>query len=75
MVGSMSNQPQAEADLLDFPPGVYIEQYDAQLAAYYGQQDRNQHPATWSGPIAKRLSKAVRPCLRQTLEEMGFRFD
>ena len=117
MVGGMRNQPQAVADLLGFPPGVYmvygmsigwpaddavtaelkprlpealvihheqydqaeprplIEQYNAQLAAYYGQQNRNQHPAAWSGPIAKRLSKAVRPHLRQTLEQMGFRFD
>ena len=117
MVGGMRNQPQAVADLLGFPPGVYmvygmsigwpaddavtaelkprlpealvihheqydqaeprplIEQYDAQLAAYYGQQNRNQHLAAWSGPIAKRLSKAVRPHLRQTLEQMGFRFD
>ena len=117
MVGGMRNQPGAVAELLGFPPGVYmvfgmsigwpaedaisaelkprlpealvihheqydqaeprplIEQYNAQLAAYYGQQNRNQHPAAWSGPIAKRLSKAVRPHLRQTLEQMGFRFD
>ncbi len=117
MIGGMRNQPQAVADLLGFPPGVYlvygmsigwpaegavaaelkprlpkalvvhheqydqadprplIEQYNAHLAAYYGQQNRNQDPAAWSGPIAKRLSKPVRPHLRQTLEEMGFRFD
>jgi nitroreductase len=117
MVGGMRNQPQAVADLLGFPPGVYmvygmsigwpadnaipaelkprlpkalvihheqydqtdphpiIEEYDTQLAAYYGQQSRNQHPAAWSGPIAKRLNKPVRPHLRQILEEMGFRFD
>jgi nitroreductase len=117
MVGGMRNQPQAVADLLGFPPGVYmvygmsigwpaedavaaelkprlpeklvihheqydqgdvrplIEAYDAQLADYYGQQNRNQHPSAWSGPIAKRLNKAVRPYLRQTLKGMGFRFD
>jgi nitroreductase len=117
MIGGLRNQPQAVADLLGFPPGVYlvygmsigwpaegtvgtelkprlpkalvvhheqydqtdprplIEQYDAQLAAFYGQQNRNQHQAAWSGPIAKRLSKPVRPHLRQTLEEMDFRFD
>lgn len=117
MVGGMRNQPQAVADLLGFPPGVYmvygmsigwpaedavtaelkprlpeklvihheqydqndvrplIEQYDAQLADYYGQQKRNQHPAAWSGPIAKRLNKPARPHLRQTLEDMGFQFD
>ena len=117
MIGGMRNQPQAVADLLGFPPGVYmvygmsigwpaddavtaelkprlskalvvhheqynqsdprplIEEYDAQLAAYYGQQNRNQHPAAWSGPVAKRLSKGVRPYLRQTLEKMGFRFE
>ncbi len=87
MIGGLRNQPQAVADLLGFPPGVYmvygmsigwpaegaiaaelkprlpkelvihheqynqtdpqplIEEYDAQLADYYGQQKRNQHPA------------------------------
>ncbi len=117
MIGGMRNQPQAVADLLGFPQGVFmvfgmsigwpvadaapanlkprlpealvihheqydqtdprplIEQYDAQLAAYYGQQNRNQHPAAWSGPIAKRLNKPSRPYLRQTLEEMGFQFE
>ncbi|MCP4420806.1 MAG: NADPH-dependent oxidoreductase [Chloroflexi bacterium] len=117
MVGGMRNQPQAVADLLGFPPGVFmlfgmsigwpaedatpaslkprlpeelvihheqysqtnprplIEQYDAQLADYYGQQERNQHPAAWSGPIAKRLSKPPRPHMRQMLEGLGFKFD
>lgn len=117
MIGGMRNQPQAVADLLGFPSGVYmvygmsigwpaedavaaelkprlpeklvvhheqydqndprplIEEYDAQLAAYYGQQNRNQHPAAWSGPIAKRLSRPARPHLRKTLENMAFRLD
>ncbi|MCB9445656.1 MAG: NADPH-dependent oxidoreductase [Ardenticatenaceae bacterium] len=117
MVGAMRNHPQAVADLLGFPSGVYmvygmsigwpaedavaaelkprlpkalvvhheqynqtaprplIKEYDAQLADYYGQQDRNQHPAAWSGPIAKRLKKPVRPHLCQALKEMGFQFD
>jgi len=56
-------------------PRPLIEKYDAQLAEYYGQQNRNQHPAAWSGPIAKRLNKSSRPHLRQTLEEMGFQFE
>ncbi len=117
MVGGMRNQPQAVADLLGFPSGVYmvfgmsigwpaedaapanlkprlpeslvihheqydqadprplIEQYDSQLADYYGLQNRNQHSAAWSGPIAKRLNKPSRPHLRKTLEGMGFRLD
>ena len=117
MVGGMRNQPQAVADLLGFPAGVYmvfgmsigwpaddtvqtnfkprlpealvihheqydqtdpqplIEQYDAALADYYGQQNRNQHTAAWSGPIAKRFTSPARPDLRQTLEGMGFQFD
>ncbi len=117
MIGGMRNQPQAVADLLGFPPGVYmvfgmsigwpadnavsadlkprlpqalvihherydqtdprplIEEYDAQLAAYYDRQNRNQHSAAWTGPIAKRLNSPARPHLRQTLEGMGFRFD
>ena len=116
MVGGMRNQPQAVADLLGFPSGVYmvfgmsigwpakpaptslkprlpealiihheqydqrdprtlIEQHDAELANFYGQQNRNQQPAAWSGPIAKRLSTPSRPDLRQTLEDMGFRLD
>ena len=56
-------------------PRPLIDRYDAELADYYGQQNRNQHSAAWSGPIAKRLNKPVRPHLRQTLQEMGFRFD
>jgi len=117
MVGGMRNHPQEVADLLGFPPGVYmvfgmsigwpqeplgtnplkprlpealvihheqyddkdprplISQYDARLADYYELQNRNQHTAAWSGPIAKRLKKPVRPHLRQTLEKMGFRLD
>jgi len=115
MVGGMRNQPQAVADLLGFPAGVYmvfgmsigwpsksapanlkprlpealiihheqydqsdprplIEQYNAELANFYGQ-NRNQHAAAWSDPIAKRLNAPSRPDLRQTLEGMGFRFD
>jgi len=117
MIGGMRNQPQAVADLLGFPPGVYmvygmslgwpsesavpatlkprlpeelvihheqydqgdprllIDQYDTELADYYGQQNRNQHPAAWSGPIAGRLNKPSRPHLRQALEDMGFSFN
>jgi len=117
MVGGMRNQPQAVAELLGFPSGVYmvygmsigwpadnaipeslkprlpeplvihyeqyndenpkpyIDKYDMELADYYGQQNRNQHQAAWSGPIAKRLINPSRPHLRQTLEEMGFSLD
>jgi nitroreductase len=117
MIGGMRNHPQEVADLLGFPPGVYmvygmslgwpqeepgekalkprlpealvihqeqyddadprplIAEYDVQLAEYYGQQNRNQHTAAWSGPIANRLKKPSRPYLRQTLEKMGFHLD
>lgn len=117
MVGGMRNQPQAVAELLGFPAGVFmvfgmsigwptddakpatlkprlpeelvihheqysqadprplINEYNTALADYYGQQDRNQDEAAWSGPIAKRLNTPRRPHMRQTLEEMGFQFD
>lgn len=52
-----------------------IGQYNAELAQYYGRQNRNQHPAAWSAPIANRLSTPSRPQLRTALEEMGFSFD
>ncbi len=117
MVGGMRNKPQAVADLLQFPSGVYmvfgmslgwptedavsgalkprlpeplvihrelysqddprplIKEHDAELAVHYGNQNRNQHPAAWSGFIAKSLSSPSRSDLRPTLEGMGFRFD
>ncbi len=52
----------------------FIDQYDAELAEFYNQQKRNQHPAAWSGPIANRLNKPVRPHLREELEDLGFCF-
>jgi nitroreductase len=110
MIGGMRNQPQAVADLLGFPSGVFmlfgmsigwpadgatsaslkprlpqaliihheqyspddprplIEQYDAQLADYYDQQERNQNTAAWSGHIPQRLNTPPLPQLRQTQE-------
>jgi nitroreductase len=53
-------------------PTPEIEVYDDELAAYYGNLNRNQHIAAWSGPIATRLDKPLRPHLRGDLEEMGF---
>ncbi len=55
-------------------PRPLIEQYNAELANFYGQ-NRNQHAAAWSDPIAKRLSTPIRTDLPQTLEAMGFRLD
>lgn len=52
-----------------------IRAYDDKLATYYGRQNRNQHEAAWSGPIAARLNTQKRPHLRQALEDLGFRFD
>ena len=51
-----------------------LEQYDDALADYYGRQNRNQHEAAWTGPIAKRLSSPRRPQLREQLARLGFPF-
>ena len=52
-----------------------LQQYDDALADYYGGQNRNQHEAAWTGPIAKRISSPSRPKLREQLVELGFPFD
>ena len=52
-----------------------IDAYDDALAEHYGQLDRNEHIAAWSGPIAGRLGSPLRPHLRPDLEEMGFSFE
>lgn len=51
-----------------------IEAYDQVLAEYYGEE-RNQHQAAWSGPIANALKHPRRQNLRSELEAMGFAFD
>jgi nitroreductase len=56
-------------------PMPEIEVYDDQLADYYGRQNRNQHMAAWSGPIAARLENPLRPDLRADLEALGFSFE
>lgn len=56
-------------------PTDLIAAYDEVLANHYGQLDRNQHVAAWSGPIAGRLGHPLRPHLRPDLEEMGFSFE
>lgn len=56
-------------------PRPLVREYDEALAAYYGQQNRNQHQAAWSGPIARRLNSPRRPFLKATLEKMGFTLD
>jgi FMN reductase (NADPH) len=50
-----------------------IQEYDAQLSEYYGRKDKGQSGASWSGPLARGLSKTLRPELLRTLEEMGFK--
>jgi nitroreductase len=115
MIGGMRNHPQQVADLLGFPPGVYVvygmcvgwpdvgqipaqkprlpeelvihyeqyntadpcdrlDQYDRDLAAHYGSQNRNLNEAAWTGVVADRLSQPRRPNLRSELEAMGFEF-
>ena len=75
-------KPRLPADLVihyeqygtqDPTPG--IEAYDDALAEHYGDLNRNEHVAAWSGPIAKRLQTPLRPHLRPDLEEMGFSFE
>jgi nitroreductase len=56
-------------------PTAEIDAYDDALAEHYGNLDRNQHIAAWSGPIAQRLAHPLRPHLRPDLEDMGFSFD
>ena len=56
-------------------PTAEIDAYDDALADHYGQLDRNQHIAAWSGPIAGRIGDPLRPHLRPDLEDMGFSFD
>jgi nitroreductase len=56
-------------------PTPAIEAYDDELAAHYGNLNRNKHIAAWSGPIAGRLDNPLRPHLRSDLEEMGFSFE
>ncbi|MCP5099515.1 MAG: NADPH-dependent oxidoreductase [Chloroflexi bacterium] len=60
-------------DMSDSSKKVQI--YDQVLAEHYGKQNRNQHEAAWSGPIANRLNTTRRPKLRKTLEALGFSFD
>lgn len=59
----------------DSDPTPLVQQYDATLAAHYNGQSSSQHPAAWSGPIARRLNEKIRPFLRPTLEKLGFAFD
>ncbi|MGB0387923.1 MAG: NADPH-dependent oxidoreductase [Ardenticatenaceae bacterium] len=59
----------------DSDPRPKMTEYNDALATYYGAQDRNQHHAAWTGPIANKLKQQRRKHLRNTLEEMGFRFD
>jgi nitroreductase len=56
-------------------PTAGIDAYDDALAEHYGDLDRNQHIAAWSGPIAQRLAHPLRPHLRPDLEDMGFSFE
>lgn len=59
----------------DADPRELLQQYDGALADYYGRQDRNQHEAAWTGPIAKRLNTPRRPQLREQLTRLGFPFE
>lgn len=56
-------------------PTEKLETYDKKLAAHYDALGNNQHPAAYTGPIAKRLSTARRTNLRPELERLGFKFE
>ena len=56
-------------------PAPLLEKHDAELAEHYRALGRNLHDAAWTGMIATKFSKPRRPELRETLENMGFRFD
>ena len=52
-----------------------VKTYNAELAAHYREQGRRTPDAAWTEPIASRVSKPVRPFLREVLETLGFSFD
>ena len=56
-------------------PSEKLAEYDRELAAHYDAIGTNQNEAAFTGPIAKRLSKARRTNLRPELEQLGFVFE
>jgi nitroreductase len=56
-------------------PTDKLKVHDAELAEHYRSLGRNLHDAAWTGVMAKKFGVPRRPHLRETLEEMGFRFD
>jgi len=53
-------------------PGPLLKIYDQALREHYEALGRNRHDAAWSGPIAQRLTRLLRPDLVQAITEMGF---
>jgi len=49
-----------------------LEDYDRELAGQYAAQGRNLNQAAWSGPVARNLSRVLRPRNLSVLAEMGF---
>lgn len=53
-------------------PHELIQAHDRELGSHYERLGMNQHPAAWSGPVSKSLSRSSRSSLRETLDRMGF---
>lgn len=56
-------------------PTAQMQAHDTELAEHYRSLGRNLDDAAWTGVMTRKFSEPRRPELRQTLENMGFRFD
>ena len=54
---------------------IQLQAHDVELAEHYRSLGRNLDDAAWTGVMAKKFTQPRRPELRETLENMGFRFD
>ena len=52
-----------------------LHEYDGQLAAYRRSTGQETADSAWTGEVADRLRKPVRPGMRAALENLGFRFE
>ena len=52
-----------------------MDEYDADLGAWYEARGSSLSTAAWTGIVARRVAEARYPRLRRELEDRGFRFD
>lgn len=52
-----------------------MDEYDADLGAWYEERGSSLSTAAWTGVVARRVAEARYPRLRRELEDRGFRFD